>query len=103
MESGINLTWKIPTPNNIYIQLQLGQLAYSQGRTSEALGYFIQDLTLTRGDVGTAHPRTASILNDIALVYDDMNDPLAGELYQAALTILLDTYGNNHLDVAVTR
>ena len=85
------------------MSFQLGQLSYKQGRIDEALGYNIQDLTLTRGDVGTSHPRTAGILNDIALVYDDKNDPLARELYEAALTILLDTYGGNHLDVAVTR
>ena len=42
-------------------------------------------------------------MNDIALVYDDKNDRVAGDLYEAALVILLDTYGRQHLDVAVTR
>ena len=74
-----------------------------QGRIEEALGYFLQDMKLTRGDVGSAHPRTAAILNDIALVYDDMNDSLAGSLYKAGLQISLETYGNQHLDVAVMR
>ena len=82
---------------------QLGQLSYKQGRIDEALGYFLQDLSLTRNEVGTTHPRTAGILNEIALVYDDKNDPVAGELYEAALTILLDVYGSSHLEVAVTR
>ena len=45
----------------------------------------------------------ADILNDIALVYDDKNDRVAGDLYEAALVLLLDTYGRQHLDVAVTR
>ena len=82
---------------------QLGQSSYTQGRIDDALGYFLQDLKLTRGEVGTAHPRTAGILNDIALVYDDKTLPLAGELYEVALATLLDTYGDSHLDVAVTR
>ena len=43
------------------------------------------------------------ILNDLALVYDDMNENEAGALYEAALIILCGIYGNQHLDVAVTR
>ena len=82
---------------------QLGQLSYIQGRIDEGLGYFLQDLKLTRGDVGNAHPRIASILNDIALAYDDANDPLSGTLYEAGLAILMETYGNQHLDVAIMR
>ena len=82
---------------------QLGQLSYKQGRLEEALGYFLQDLSLTRGEVGTTHPRTANVLNDLALVYDDRNDPLAGTLYEASLAVLLDTYGLMHLDIAVIR
>ena len=82
---------------------QLGQLCYKQARLDEALGYFLQDLNLTRGDVGSAHPRCAGVLNDIALVYDDRNDQVAGELYEAALIILLDTYGHSHMDVAILR
>ena len=87
----------------IFALFQLGQLSYKQGRLDEALGYFMQDLKLTRGEVGAAHPRTATVLNDLALVYDDKSDPLAGQLYEAALFILRDTYGNNHVDVAVIR
>ena len=69
----------------------------------EALAYFIQDLSLTRSEVGTTHPRTAGILNEIALVYDDKNSAVAGSLYEASLSILLDVYGLSHLEVAVTR
>ena len=92
----------------------------------EAIEHFIQDLAMTRADVGTSHPRMASkclcplscdvivvvvthhricvgVINDIALVYDDKNESIAGDLYEAALVILLDTFGNQHLDVAVTR
>ncbi|XP_013386754.1 TPR repeat-containing protein DDB_G0287407-like [Lingula anatina] len=82
---------------------KIGQLTYKQGRLEESLGYFLQDLKLTRGEVGTAHPRVAGILNDIALVYDDGNDPLAEELYEAALAVLVETYGPEHLDVAIVR
>lgn len=78
-------------------------MSYKQGRIDEALGYFLQDLNLTRNEVGTSHPRTASVLNDIALVYDDKNDRLAGQLYEAALMILLDVFGQSHLDVATVR
>lgn len=83
--------------------VQLGQMCYKQGRLDDALGYFVQDLKLTRGDVGTAHPRTAGILNDVGLVYDDQSSPLAGQLFEAALAILLDVYGSNHVDVAMVR
>lgn len=83
--------------------LQLGQLCYKQTRLDEALGYYLQDLKLTRSEVGTSHPRTAVILNDIALVYDDMNKPLAQDLYEAALAVFVDTYGSAHVDVAVVR
>ncbi|XP_064632184.1 uncharacterized protein LOC135490720 isoform X2 [Lineus longissimus] len=82
---------------------KLGQLAYKQGRIDEALAYFIQDLNLTRSEVGTNHPRVAQIVNDIALVYDDQNNTLAGNLYETALKILLDTFGSVHVDVAVVR
>ncbi len=78
-------------------------MVYKQGRLDEALGYFLQDLTLTRGEVGATHPRTAGVLNDIALVYDDRSNPVAGELYEAALTTLLATYGSNHIEVALIR
>ena len=113
------------SPMIIFV-LQLGQLSYKQGRVDEAIEHFIQDLAMTRADVGTSHPRMASkcllplscdvivvvvthhrmcagVINDIALVYDDKNESIAGDLYEAALVILLDTFGNQHLDVAVTR
>lgn len=72
-------------------------MAYKQGRVDEALAYYLQDLKVTRSEVGTNHPRTAIVLNEIALVYDDKNDISAGKLYEAALTIILDTYGNDYL------
>ena len=82
---------------------QLGKLAYQQGHIDKALGHFISDMMLTRGEVGLFHPRIAHILNEIALVYDDKNDLKAGELFEVALIILLDTYGNNNIEVAVVR
>ena len=78
-------------------------MTYKQDRLDEALGYFLQDLKLTRGEVGTSHLRMGYILNDVALAYDDKNDPTAGRLYESALGIFLDTYGPSHLDVALTR
>ena len=45
----------------------------------------------------------AGVINDVALVYDDKNESIAGDLYEAALVILLDTFGTQHPDVAVTR
>ena len=82
---------------------QLGKLAYKQGHIDKALGHFLHDLILTRGEVGLFHPRLANILNEIALVYDDKNDSKAGELFEAALMILLDTYGPKYVEVAVLR
>ena len=78
-------------------------MSYKQGRMDDALGCFLHDLDLTRGDIGTSHPRVASVLNDIALVYDDKNDHFAGPLYEAALRMFLDVFGPSHLDVATIR
>ncbi|ELU12330.1 hypothetical protein CAPTEDRAFT_96933 [Capitella teleta] len=82
---------------------RLGQMSYKQGRLDESLGLFVRDLNLTRNEVGSSHPRSAAVLNDIALVYDDKNSDFARDLYEASLAILLETYGNGHLDVAVIR
>ena len=49
------------------------------------------------------HASRAGVINDVALVYDDKNESIAGDLYEAALVILLDTFGTLHPDVAVTR
>ena len=85
------------------LTLQLGGLAYTQSRVDEALAYYLQDLKLTRSEVGVSHPRVARILGSLGLVYDDKNDPLAGELYESSLAMLLDTYGSAHVDVASAR
>lgn len=82
---------------------RLGQLSYKQGRVDEALGYYMQDLKMTRSEVGTKHPRMAIVLNEIGLVYDDKNDVMAGELYEAALSIILDTYGKDYLGTGTIR
>ncbi|XP_033745872.1 LOW QUALITY PROTEIN: uncharacterized protein LOC117331312 [Pecten maximus] len=82
---------------------KLGELSYSQNMLDKAVGYFLQDLKLTRSDVGMTHPRIAGILSDLAIVYDGRTDPLAGQIYETALAMLLDTYGHSHVDVAVVR
>lgn len=82
---------------------QMGQLSYKQGKTEQALAYYMQDLKVTRSEVGTNHPRIANVLNEIALVYDDRNDKRAGDLYEAALAIILNTYGSNYVGTAVIR
>ena len=82
---------------------QLGQLSYKQGRLDEALGYYLQDLKVTRGEVGNSHPRMATVLNEIALVYDDKNDEMAGKLYETALMIILETFGPNYLGTGTIR
>ncbi|KAL4237051.1 hypothetical protein ACF0H5_005435 [Mactra antiquata] len=82
---------------------KMGQLAYKQGQTDQALAFYMQNLKMVRSDVGTNHPRIANVLNEIALVYDDTNDKRAGELYEASLAIMLDTYGNNYIGTASIR
>ncbi|XP_061175870.1 uncharacterized protein LOC133184810 [Saccostrea echinata] len=82
---------------------KLGVLGYTQSRVDEALAYYLQDLKLTRSEVGVNHPRVARILGSIGMVYDDKNDKLAGELYESSLAMLLDTYGSAHVDVATVR
>ena len=78
-------------------------MTYAQGRIDEALGFFLQDLKLSRSEVGVHHPRTATVLNEIALVYDDKNDEIAGKLYETALCIMTETYGNNYIGTGVIR
>jgi len=46
----------------------------------------LQDLKATCSEFGTNHPFTANILNEIGLVYDDKNDEIARQLYEADLT-----------------
>lgn len=82
---------------------QLGQLHYKQGRIDETMAYCLQDLKVTRSEVGSCHPRTAIVLNEIALVFDDRNDDLAGSLYEAALVIFMDTYGKNYVGTGIIR
>ncbi|XP_063416845.1 uncharacterized protein LOC134699089 isoform X1 [Mytilus trossulus] len=85
------------------IYTKLGQLNYEQHRLDEALPYYVQDLKVTRSEVGTNHPYTANVLNEIGLVYDDKNHQIAGELFEEALRIFLDAYGNNYLVTGVIR
>ncbi|XP_076109505.1 uncharacterized protein LOC143078527 [Mytilus galloprovincialis] len=82
---------------------RLGQLSYKQGRVDEALAYCLHDLKVTRSEVGTNHPRTAIVLNEIGLIYDDKNDSMASQLYEAALSIFLETYGKNFLGTGTIR
>ncbi|CAG2252128.1 NPHP3 [Mytilus edulis] len=82
---------------------RLGQLSYKQGRVDEALAYCLHDLKVTRSEVGTNHPRTAIVLNEIGLIYDDKNDSMAPQLYEAALSIFLETYGKNFLGTGTIR
>ncbi|XP_078619476.1 uncharacterized protein LOC144886633 isoform X1 [Branchiostoma floridae x Branchiostoma japonicum] len=82
---------------------QIGQVCYKQGRVDEALGFYLQELSKVRAIHGASHPRTAGVLNSIALVYDDKNDERAGEIYETALATMAQAYGNNHVDVAIIR
>ncbi|XP_063416779.1 uncharacterized protein LOC134699017 [Mytilus trossulus] len=82
---------------------RLGQLSYKQGRVDEALAYCLHDLKVTRSEVGTNHPRTAIVLNEIGLIYDDKNESMAPQLYEAALSIFLETYGKNFLGTGTIR
>ena len=85
------------------ILLQIGELSYSQGKLHVAIVNYLWDLRLTQKEVGLDHPRVAAILNNIALVLDDMNNEISGELFQAVLAILVSAYGKDHVDVAIVR
>ncbi|XP_022088563.1 uncharacterized protein LOC110978130 isoform X2 [Acanthaster planci] len=82
---------------------QIGQLYYSQSKLDNAMLLHLWDLKLTQSDVGLNHPRVAAILNNCGLVLDDMNDKLAGEVFQSVLGILVGAYGKDHVDVATIR
>ncbi|XP_072040846.1 uncharacterized protein [Amphiura filiformis] len=82
---------------------QIGELSYSQGVLPDAIHHHLRDLKLTQNEVGIQHPRVAAILNNIALVLDDLNNKTAGNLFQAVLAILVEAYGKDHLDVAIVR
>ncbi|XP_071959589.1 uncharacterized protein [Antedon mediterranea] len=82
---------------------QIGELSYGQGRLEDGLIHHLWDMQLTQNEVGLSHPRVGAILNNIALVYDDKNDKLAGDLFKGVLNIMVQAYGQNHVDVAVVR
>ncbi|XP_038072011.1 uncharacterized protein LOC119740704 [Patiria miniata] len=82
---------------------QIGQLYYSQSKLDNAMVLHLWDLKLTQSDVGLNHPRVAAILNNCGLVLDDMNDKMSGEVFQAVLGILIEAYGQDHVDVATVR
>ncbi|XP_033109971.1 uncharacterized protein LOC117111194 [Anneissia japonica] len=83
--------------------LEIGELSYGQGRLEDGLIHHLWDMQLTQNEVGLSHPRVAAILNNIALVYDDKNEKVAGDLFKGVLNIMVQTYGQNHVDVAVVR
>ncbi|XP_071959587.1 uncharacterized protein [Antedon mediterranea] len=82
---------------------QIGELSYGQGRLEDGLIHHLWDMQLTQNEVGLSHPRVGAILNNIALVYDDRNDKLAGDLFKGVLKILVQAFGQNHVDVAIVR
>ncbi|KAL4236673.1 hypothetical protein ACF0H5_005057 [Mactra antiquata] len=90
-------------PFTAAIFTKMGDISYKQGQIEKALAYHMQNLKVIRGEVGTNHPRIANMLNEIGLVYDELNDPRAGNLYEAALTITRNTYGDNHIGTASIR
>ena len=90
---------------NIFVHfcLQIGELSYGQGKLVDAILHHLWDLGVTQREVGLNHPRVAAILNNVALVLDDMNNQTSGELFQIVLAILVSAFGKDHIHVAIVR
>ena len=74
---------------------------YQQGRYSEAEPYAKDALRLGTEEFGPNDPTTASLLNNLALLYEDQGRyPEAEPLYQRALEILEGALGPDHPNVA---
>ncbi|EDV21765.1 uncharacterized protein TRIADDRAFT_59816 [Trichoplax adhaerens] len=81
-----------------------GQLSYKQNSYREALTFYIEDLAVTCKKFGIIHPRTAGILNNIALAYADLQKDSAEAIYSVVLSILGDYYGDTpNIHAAIAR
>jgi tetratricopeptide (TPR) repeat protein len=79
----------------------LGSVYESQGRYSEAEPLFLQDLEITRSQLGNDHSDTATSLNNLAVLYRLQGRYSEAEpLYLQALKIRRSQLGNDHPSTA---
>ena len=74
---------------------------YEQGRYAEAVQVAAKAYDLTRDQLGSNHPHTATSLNDLAELYRAIGNYAAAEpLHRQALDIRLRSLGPGHLHTA---
>ena len=70
---------------------------------NKAKRIFIEAIEIQENILGKSHPRVASTLNNLALVYDDLEFyEKAKKIINRTLEIRKKTYGENHTDVALS-
>ncbi|MDP6180607.1 MAG: tetratricopeptide repeat protein, partial [Desulfatiglandales bacterium] len=80
---------------------QVGQL-YRQGRYQEAIFPVKRALAIYEKALGPDHPRVATSLNNLALLYSNLGDYAGAEpLYKRSLAIYEKALGPDHPDVAL--
>ncbi|HBI47007.1 MAG TPA: hypothetical protein DDY78_29760 [Planctomycetales bacterium] len=78
-----------------------GNALYGEGKYEEAAASYEAALELASGVFGTNSLNTATILNNLAALYDDMGQYAKAEpLYRRALRIREDKLGKDHPDAA---
>ena len=76
---------------------------YAQGHYQEALPFAEQALSLGEHEFGSEHPNTATLLNELALIYRALGRYTAAEpLNKRALAIYEKTLGPKHRHVATS-
>ena len=76
---------------------------YQQGRYSDALPYATEALRLGEEELGPDHPTTATLLNNLALLYKTQGKYAEAEpLYRRSLAIREKALGPEHPSVATS-
>ncbi len=95
-------------PTGLYAQseaytdaYQRGLTLYQAGRYEQAIPFWRKVLELSEREFGPDHPTTATMLNNLAVLYKSQDRYEAAEpLYERALAIREKALGPDHPDVA---
>ena len=86
-----------------HVYILKGSISNSNGEYDKAIEYHLQALTIYRKKLGSNHPNTAVILNNIGAVYSSKGEhDKAIEYYQQALSIRRNKLGGNHPGTAMS-
>eukprot|EP00164_Ancoracysta_twista_P003149 GFYU01004200.1.p1 GENE.GFYU01004200.1~~GFYU01004200.1.p1 ORF type:complete len:653 (+),score=233.34 GFYU01004200.1:98-1960(+) len=79
----------------------MARVYYTQGQYDDALRLYERALDIAEKTLGHDHPQSATILNNLSLIYDHKQDKEAAKRYATrALSITKTALGDGHADVA---